>query len=374
VASTETTTVYVGNAGNGTVSAINTVTQVVSNTVPVGGTPVAMAELPDALKLYVLNANPASVVSINPVNLTTNPPVAAFSGTSWISPVWVVTRPDSQRVYVLDEGAGSVSAIDTLTDTVVTTPASVGVGANYMVYDPNFARIYVTNPTTSTVMVLDATTDTLPATPLALANPVSLAVLPPDGSRFYVASAVFAGTAPNQTVTASVTAFSALNLSLMTTIPLTSLARAPGCGAQTWSELSLAAAADGSRVYVGNCDAGNTALIQTSDNTELIAIEAPLGAIPPAHFAVNSVVQSGSSTVYGFNPISGPAIETGMSATISGLRNSANNGTFVINSVGQGTFTVSNPIGVTAGGQAGTGIALTPQNPTLVIAGTQPTN
>jgi DNA-binding beta-propeller fold protein YncE len=328
-----------------------------------------MAELADALKLYVLNANPASVVSINPVNVTANPPVAAFPGTSWITPVWIVSSPDSQRAYVLDQGAGTVSAIDTFSDTVVATPASVGVGANFMVYDPNFARIYVTNPTTSTVMVLDATTDTLPATPVAVANPVSLAVLPTDGSRFYVAGAVFAGTPPDQTVTASVTAFSALNLSLMTTVPLTSLERTPGCPAQTWSELSVAAAADGSRVYVGNCDAGNTALIQTSDNTELLAMEAPLGAIPPAHFAVNSVAQSGSTTVYGFNPVSGPTIQPGMSATISGLRNSANNGTFVITGVGTGTFTVTNPIGVTAPGETGTGIAITPQNPILVLAG-----
>lgn len=374
VASTEAATVYVGNAGNGTVSAINTTSNVVTLTTPVGGSPVAMAELPNALKLYLVNSNPSSVVSVNPINLTVNSPISPYSGSSWITPVWVVSRTDNQRVYVLDEGAGTVSAINTFSDTVVAAPASVGVGANFMVYDPNLDRIYVTNPTASTVTVLDATTDTLPATQLAVPNPVNLAVQPPYGGRFYVTNAVLAGTAPNQRVTATVTVFSAVDLSVMTTVPLTSLPRAPGCPAQTWSELSVAASADGSRVYVGNCDAGNTAVIQTSNNTELLAIQAPNGAIPAAYLNVNSVSQSGLNTTYGFSPISGPTITAGMSVTISGMRSSGNNGTFSITAVGTGTFTVLNPAGVSAPGETGTGVALTPQSPILVLAGTQPSN
>ena len=237
-----------------------------------------------------------------------------------------------------------------------------------MSYDPNFDRIYVTNPATSTVMVLDATTDALQATPLAVANPVSLATLPPYGTNFYVASARFTGAAPSQTVTATVTVFSALNLSVMTTIPLSSVERAPGCPAQTWSELSVAAAADGSRVYVGNCDAGNTAVIQTGNNTVLLQMEAPTSAVTPARLGVTSVSQSGSSTTYGFSPISGPTLRPGMSVTVSGMQNSGDNGTFPITAVGSGTFTVTNPVGTTATGQTGTGIALTPQIPILVLA------
>jgi YVTN family beta-propeller protein len=368
VASTESANIYVGNAGTGTVSVISTATNALTNTASVGGSPVAMAEMPNALKLYVANANPSSVVSVNPINLTLNPPIAPFPGTSWITPVWVVARTDNQRVYVLDQGAGSVSSINTLSDTVVAAPVSVGVGANFMAYDPNLDRIYVTNPATSTVMVLDASTDALQATPLTVANPVSLATLPPYGTTFYVASARFTGTAPSQTVTATVTAFSAPNLSVMTTIPLSSVERAPGCSAQTWSELSVAAAADGSRVYVGNCDAGNTAVIQTSNNTVLLQMEAPTSAVTPARFSVTSASQSGSSTTYGFSPISGPTLRPGMSATISGMQNSGNNGTFPIAAVGSGTFTVTNPVGATAVGQTGAGIALTPQIPILVLA------
>ena len=238
-----------------------------------------------------------------------------------------------------------------------------------MTYDPNLDRIYVTNPATSTVTVLDATTDTLPATPLAVRNPVSLATLPPNGTRVYVASAQLTGTAPSQTVTATVTVFNASDLSVIRTVPLSAVERAPGCPSQTWSELSVAASADGSRVYVANCDAGSTAVIQTSNNTVLLQMGAPTSAAPPARLAVSSASQSGSTTTYGFHSISGPTLRTGMSVTVSGMRNSGNNGTFAVTAVGTGTFTVTNPIGVTAGGENGTGIALTPQIPVLVLAG-----
>ena len=52
--------------------------------------------------------------------------------TTGTTPVWAVARSDSARIYVLNSGSGTVSAIDTVTDSVVGS-ASVGAGANYMV-------------------------------------------------------------------------------------------------------------------------------------------------------------------------------------------------------------------------------------------------
>jgi YVTN family beta-propeller protein len=281
IASTESATVYVSNLGNGTVSAISTVSNVVTNTIAVSGSPVSMAEIPNGQKLYMAKAGTAagngSVVSINTVDKSVNPPIVANTSSPWVSPVWVVSRSDGQRVYVLDKGSGFVSAIDTDFDTVVGTPASVGVGADFMAYDPTLNRLYVTNPATSTVVVLNAATDALSATPVAVANPIAAVALP-DGTRAYVASAAVNGT----TVSSSVTVLNAQGLSVKAIIPLTSVNLQ--CTTQTWSELSMAAAADSSRVYVGNCDAGNTAVIQTSNDTLLLEISAPFGGpfSPPA--------------------------------------------------------------------------------------------
>jgi len=281
VASTETTNVYVANFGNGTVSAITAANNVVADTIVVGGSPVSMAELPNTLKLYVANASTAggngSVVSINTIDQSVNPPIAASPTAPWVSPVWVVSRSDSQRVYVLDKGSGFVSAIDPNFDVVVGT-ISVGIGADFMVYDPTLNRLYVTNPATNSVMALDASTDALTALTASVANPVSVAALL-DGTRAYVASAAVSGTPPSQTVSSSVTVLNTTDLSVKTTIPLTSVPVL--CATRTWSELMTAAAADSSRVYVGNCDAGETAIIQTSNDTLLLELPAPLGAFSP---------------------------------------------------------------------------------------------
>jgi DNA-binding beta-propeller fold protein YncE len=95
-----------------------------------------------------------SVSSINTIDDSVNAPIA---GATWNNPVWVVARIDAQRVFVLDKGAGSVVEINT-SGTVDTIQGgiSVGVGADYMVYDKNLNRLYVTNPGGGTVSVLDA--------------------------------------------------------------------------------------------------------------------------------------------------------------------------------------------------------------------------
>ncbi|HXZ30984.1 MAG TPA: hypothetical protein VEH30_01770 [Terriglobales bacterium] len=372
VASTETTSVYVANIGNGTVSAISIANNVLTNTIPVGGSPVSLAELANRQKVYVANSATAtgngSVVSINTIDMSVNLPIIASTTAPWVSPAWVVCRSDSQRAYVLDKGSGFVSAIDTNFDTVVGTPVSVGVGADFMIYDPILTRLYVTNPATNTVLALDASTDTLNALTASVANPVSVAALP-DGTRAYIASTAVSGTVPNQTVASSVTVLNTADLSVRTTIALSSVPVL--CATRTWSELSIAASAESSRVYVGNCDAENTDVIQTSNDTLLLQIAAPFGQPPTV--SITAALLGGSNTTYTYSLISGLPLKIGMSIAITGMANAGNNGTFTVTSLGPGMFTVANPSGVTANNQTGTGIvsAVPPpsQTPVFVFAG-----
>lgn len=372
VATSESAAVYVADFGTGTVSVISTVNDVVTNTVPVGGSPVAISEIPNGQKVYVANtstsAGNGSVVSINSIDKTVNRPIVASAAAPWISPAWVVSRSDSQRVYVLDKGSGFVSAIDTSVDAVVGTPVSVGVGADYMIFDPTLDRIYVTNPVTNQIFSLDASSDSLTAMTAAVANPVSISALL-DGTRIYVAGAAVSGTPPNQTVSSKVTVLYASDLSVKTTIPLTSVSAV--CATKTYSELSMAAAADSSRVYVGNCDAGNTSIIRTTNDTVLSQIPAPLGQSPALH--ITAATLSGSNTIYSYTLASGLPLKVGMTISISGMGNAGNNGSFTIAALGVGTFTVSNSSGVTAGNQLGTGVvsSVPPpnQNPVFVLAG-----
>ena len=273
VATAENANVYVANFGNNTVSAISILSNVVEpplSGIPVGVHPVSLAETPNQQSLYSANQGTGgaggSVTSINAVDRSVNPPIA---NATWVSPVSVAARSDSNRVYVLDQGTGMVSAINTFTDTVVAT-AAVGVGANFMLYDPTRNRLYVSNPATNTVTYLDASTDALSAVAIPVANPIAVAALP-DGSRAYITSAAVSGS----DVTSRVTVINTTDGSIRTTISLTTI---PQVCASNPFELPLAAAVDSSRVYVGNCDAGNVAVIQTLNDTLLLQMPAPQSA------------------------------------------------------------------------------------------------
>jgi YVTN family beta-propeller protein len=270
VHTTENGTVYVANFGSNTVAAISTATNVaLSPLIAVGSHPVALAETPDQKKLYAVNQGDGTVSAISLVDRSVVHTIA--TGTT---PVWAVARSDSARIYVLNSGSGTVSAIDPASDLVVGS-ATVGAGANFMVYDSKLNRLYVTNPAANTLSAVNIAADPpilLFTVPIA-ASPTTVAV-PPDGSRAYVASvSLSAGSATSQ-----VTVVNATDGSVRTVVPLNSVPAA--CGAVRF-ELFTAASADSSKVYVGNCDARNTSILRTSDDTKVLDITAPLSTITP---------------------------------------------------------------------------------------------
>jgi YVTN family beta-propeller protein len=309
---TQSSALYVANFATNSVSEINTTSNAITNTVTVGTNPVSLAETPNAYKLYVANQGDNTVSTLSPIDLsnnTTNGLSGLVSGFSGVTPVWVVARGDSQKVYVLTQGDGQLWTIDVATDTV-TSNLPVGAGANFVFYDPNLNRIYVTNPVNSTVYVFSASGGandtpsllTTLAIPAACAGcgpvfPVSVSALP-DGSRFYVASYQTATACPAGTgaagpcVVAGLTVFDANSLtvkypstptlSLLTsygtsfTTGQTAVPFVAACGpvpavpstvylpGVTRFRVFTVASEDSSRVYVSMCDAGAIAVINTT--------------------------------------------------------------------------------------------------------------
>ena len=360
-ATAETLNLYVANSGNGTVSVISVVSNAVTNTIPVGTNPIALVETPVTAasppqQVYVANQGNGTLSVISSVDKS----VSTITG--FASPVWVAARSDANRVYVLDAAGSTVFAIDTATNTALPTTASVGpAGANFMAYDPLQNRLYVTNPVGNSLSIINVSNDALTTTTVSVPSPVSVGILP-DASRAYVASAAVNGT----NVSSAVTVVNAQNASIEKTIPLETVPRT--CTNPRF-ELSVAASADGSRVYVGNCDVGNTAIIQTSSDTVIRFLTAPTNSAPASTLSVTAATQSRSTTTYAYTLTSGPALAPGMNVAVENMQSTGNNGGFTITSVGSGTFTVTNPDGVTSSGDSGLGTATTPQNPVFVVAG-----
>src|SRR5579864_188169 len=287
VNSTENGKMYVANSGNGTISVINATSDVVVATVAVdpafAGTPlptpnpaanpVALAELPNSFKIYSVNQGNSTVTSISTVDDTVLATINIGA-----PPIWAVAGSDSADVYVLDS-SGTISVIDTLSDTVVSASTSVGAGANYMFLDALTHRLYVTNPTSSAVSIFDVVGSVLTphaGSPVAIAaaagstctsalRPTAVNVLG-DGSRAYVASfqadpsgAVCTQASIINSETGLVTAVIPLSQSM-------DMSSQTGCSSarfRVFVASSTGAANSNFKVYVSQCDAGSVAVIDT---------------------------------------------------------------------------------------------------------------
>jgi len=286
VHSTETGKMYVADAANGTVSMINTTSNVVVQTIPVdpafagnplpapdaSSRPVALAELPNGSKIFAANQGTNKVTAINTVDGS----IAAVIPVSG-SPVWAVAGADNIHVYVLASN-GTISVISSLSNSVTSSSASAGAGANFMLYDKFSNFLYVTNPTAGSVSIFDVSSDPpvlrsgagigLPTAAgsgcTSAIHPTSVTVLG-DGTRAYVASyqADSNGTVCAQ---ASVIDPGTSNVTKTIALPQSSNLVQTGCAS---ARFRVFAATSGGgtnspfKVYVSQCDAGSVSVIDT---------------------------------------------------------------------------------------------------------------
>ena len=331
VGTADNNNVYVAGYSTNSVYAIGTANNVVTTTVPVGVHPVALAQLPNLQQLYVANAGSGDVSVIDTANGDAVTQTIALPGGA--VPVWVTAKNDSSRVYVLDASGtiydllpqvGAINCTSApLSGCSPTSTTVAGAGSNFLAFDPMLDRLYVTNPTNSQVAVLDGSVDppaqiatinlaTEAASLCSACSPDSVTVLG-DGSRAYVGAYQLApgctdnsGNAVN-CVNTFVAVIDGQSASLKSVIP--NLSSAPvidgtGCGPASgappavWQpgtarfRVSIASTGGGSnsnfKVYVGQCDAGSVAVINTypvngnvADVYSGVSLNAPLSTFPP---------------------------------------------------------------------------------------------
>ncbi len=180
------------------VAVVNTTSNSVTATIPVGTNPVALAVTPDKSKLYVANKDDNTISSFNTLDRSSRP--FDLNGFSLHSPLWILARSDNQRVYVLN-GDGTLATIDPTVqsgtqDQVIALTPSLGTGVSYMIYDGFLNRLYVPGADASSHPIL-VVLDVSQSTPQVLntvqlsqngstATAVAVAALP-DTSRVYAA-------------------------------------------------------------------------------------------------------------------------------------------------------------------------------------------
>jgi YVTN family beta-propeller protein len=122
-------------------------------------------------------------------------------------PVGTAANQSGSRVYVTNGQSNNVSVIDAATNKVVAT-IPVGMTPWGITVDPSGSRVYVTNPNSNNVSVIDTTTNTVTATIPVGSSPMGIAINP-SGTMVYVANYGTSSTGPS-TVMAINTATNAI--------------------------------------------------------------------------------------------------------------------------------------------------------------------
>lgn len=180
--------VYVANSGlatatSGSVSVIDTNTNTVVKTIPVGRDPIGIAITPDGSFAYV-TIGKADSVSV--IDTATNEVVKNI--TVGDLPVAIAITPSGSYAYVANQGqsalTNTVSVIDTSTNTVVDT-ITVGIGPSSILITPDGNFAYVANVFDNNVSVIDTDTNEVVQTIPVGSGPVGTSITP-DGNFVYV--------------------------------------------------------------------------------------------------------------------------------------------------------------------------------------------
>jgi YVTN family beta-propeller protein len=288
------TLAYVTNEGSNTVSVINTRTNIVVATIPVGVTPEGVAVNPAGTLVYVANWNGPGV---SVIDATTNTVVATVTLPN--CPAGVAVNPAGTTVYATREcvvppatNSGAVSVIDIATNTETATirnltPEGVAV-------TPDGTRVYVADSFTDRVSVIDTASNTVTVPILVGSRPEGLAITP-DGTRVYVA---------NRGLTSALGTVSVIDTASDTVTATIPVGVHP---------VGVAITPDGSHVYVVNEGNNNVMVIDTATNA-VVGLPIVVGSgprsygkfiatlPPPTKLAVTSVNGGASPTVgVGFN-------------------------------------------------------------------------
>jgi YVTN family beta-propeller protein len=127
---------YIGTA-TGDVQVIETGTgNLVSKPIPLGGLPEAIVFTPNGKTAYVSEGGEVAVINTAREEVTQHIPVGA--GASGLA-----VTPNGQRLYAAASGAGTVTAIETATNTAVGSPINVGTEPREVAITPDGKIAYV---------------------------------------------------------------------------------------------------------------------------------------------------------------------------------------------------------------------------------------
>ncbi len=186
---------WVVNMGSNSVTPVDLTTNTAGAPIPVGTSPTDIAITPDGTRAYVVNQGYGVGGSLTPIDLTTTPVTTGTPISLGVMPIAIAIAPDGRTAYVVDYGAypGTVTPIDlTTTPPSRGTPIAVGDAAIAIAITSDGSSLLVTNASDGTVSRIDTETNTVTATIRVGEQDwawVDAVAITPDGTTAYVADA-----------------------------------------------------------------------------------------------------------------------------------------------------------------------------------------
>jgi gliding motility-associated-like protein len=276
---------YIPNTASNNVSVINTVSNTVIATIPVGKNPHGIAAGPGGNYVYIANGL-SNTVSV--VNTTTNTVMATVPVGN--NPETIAASGSGGSVYVANAVDGTVSVINTATNTI-TAIITLGGTLNSIAVSPDGSHLYVSDLSTDNIAVINTATNSVIANIALDGDPTDIATSP-DGNFVYVTNgnSVSVITAATNIVTATIG---------VGTIPT-----------------SLAVSPEGDYIYTANSGASTVSVISTASQAVVATVTAgtqPYGiSVDPANGAVYvtnassnnvSVINAATNTVVATIPV-----------------------------------------------------------------------
>jgi PGF-pre-PGF domain-containing protein len=273
--------VYVTNGYSNSVSVIDTATNTVTATVPVGSIPLGIAVTPDRTKVYVANWGSNGIGNtISVIDTSTNTVIATIPVGN--APTGVAVSLDGSKVYATNQGSNTVSVIDTSTNTVLAT-VNAGNAPEGIAISPDGSKVYVTNRVYDLLSIFDTGLNSVIAS-VAIKNPEGVAVSP-DGKKVYV--------------TSQINNVSVIDTSTNTVTATVLVGEYP---------IGVAFTPDGKKVYVANYNSSSISVIDTAKNTITAIVPVGKGPFALGQFIGPLPAQSVLPVVdFNANPISGNA-------------------------------------------------------------------
>jgi len=244
---------YVPNYGSQSVSVIDTDTNAVVATIPVGNNPSSAAITPDGRTVYVTEAGDNDVIRIKTAtNEAVGEPIPVGA-----NPIGIAITPDGKKALVANNVASSISVIDTKKNKAKPEVPVAGAAALYSVaIAPTGGRAYAMSYGTDQIFPIKAKNAASAGSALGVGQKPSAMAFTPAGTGYLANS-----------IDANVSVISPAGS--VTGVPIPVVA----------NPLGVAVGSSGARAYVANNGpSGSVSTIDTSTNAVVASI--PVGPYP----------------------------------------------------------------------------------------------